>query len=725
MANRRRGTTAIVCSLSIAIASPALGYGEGGDGGVPSHEERLVHVLTNQVRQAPHDWPGWDTSLATADPRPPLVLESGLGQAARFHANDLAASGTFSHDSSNGTPFETRIARYFSGPAGENIYMADFGGAKEAITTWMTSAGHRANILSSSWTRLGTGVASKGSSLYYVQDFGEVGGGSIPAIPGGALRRAGAGKLELIANYFDQNGSDPQMFSASLGMSTISLVHIAGAPGNETFSAAAPEPTGCERLTFTAIDSDGNRTIFPSTGALLAGAACTESFTGASTGSGSMGGKMPVVIDADTPSQGCTCVVASVDRSAPLAYASAMVDVGGIVALVLIFAFVVLLGLVVRKMAQGKIHAPERADQLEAGETKKEAEALEKEALGEKQAAADETEPAPEPEEKPALEASAPRVEAPLPEKGAPMKRGLEKTRKSFMARINDLLRGGTLDASLADELESILVTSDIGIRTAERLIGDLRGELTRKEISDSEVVRRRLRAKILEIVKRSAAPLPLSDHPSVIMVIGVNGVGKTTTIGKLAARLVQEGKKVVLAAGDTFRAAAVEQLVIWGERAKAEVVKGPDNGDPGAVVFEGIQRAQSLDADVCIADTAGRLHTKVNLMEELKKLRRVMNKAKPGAPHEVLLVLDATNGQNAIAQARQFKEAVEVNSIALTKLDGTAKGGVVVAICDDLGLPVRYVGIGEKVEDLRDFDAEEFVDALFAQDSTSDGIAA
>src|SRR5262249_46075397 len=204
-----------------------------------------------------------------------------------------------------------------------------------------------------------------------------------------------------------------------------------------------------------------------------------------------------------------------------------------------------------------------------------------------------------------------------------------------------------------------------------ERLLGDLRGELTRKEITDPETVRKKLRAKILEIVKRPAHPLPLGDHPSVIMVIGVNGVGKTTTIGKLAARLTQEGKKVVLAAGDTFRAAAVEQLVIWGDRSRAEVVRGPESGDPGAVVFEAIQRAQSLEADVCIADTAGRLHTKVNLMEELKKLRRVMNKAKPGAPHEVLLVLDATNGQNAIAQAKQFKEAVEVGSIALTKLDG------------------------------------------------------
>jgi fused signal recognition particle receptor len=286
------------------------------------------------------------------------------------------------------------------------------------------------------------------------------------------------------------------------------------------------------------------------------------------------------------------------------------------------------------------------------------------------------------------------------------------------MARVNDLLfKSGRLDASLVDELESILVTSDIGIRTAEKLLGDLRGQLTRKEVSDPEAVRSKLRAKITEIVSRPCPPLAFDKHPLVIMVIGVNGVGKTTTIGKLAARLVREGKKVVLAAGDTFRAAAVEQLVIWGERSGADVVKGPEHGDPGSVAFEAVQRATSTSADVCITDTAGRLHTKVNLMEELKKLKRVMNKALAGAPHEVMLVLDATNGQNAINQARQFKEAVEVNSIALTKLDGTAKGGVVVAICDDLGLPVRYVGIGEKVEDLRDFDAVEFVDALFAKD--------
>ncbi|MEO1336373.1 MAG: signal recognition particle-docking protein FtsY, partial [Myxococcota bacterium] len=201
----------------------------------------------------------------------------------------------------------------------------------------------------------------------------------------------------------------------------------------------------------------------------------------------------------------------------------------------------------------------------------------------------------------------------------------------------------------------------------------------------------------------------------TVVMVIGVNGVGKTTTIGKLATRLIGEGKKVVLGAGDTFRAAAVEQLQVWGERSGATVVAGAEGADPSSVLFDAIQRAQSEKADVVLCDTAGRLHTKVNLMEELKKLRRVIDKAMPGAPHEVLMVLDATTGQNGISQAEQFKAAVEVSSIALTKLDGTAKGGVVVAICDTLGLPVRYVGIGEAAQDLRDFDPSEFVDALFA----------
>jgi len=297
------------------------------------------------------------------------------------------------------------------------------------------------------------------------------------------------------------------------------------------------------------------------------------------------------------------------------------------------------------------------------------------------------------------------------------MRRGLAKTRKGFMARLNDLLTGGDLDEDLVDELEALLVTSDIGIRTTERLLGDLRGELSRKELKDADAIRERLRAKVLDIVRFERPPIDFGKKPTVMMVVGVNGVGKTTTIGKLAARLTREGKKVVLAAGDTFRAAAVEQLEIWGERAGCPVVKGAEGADPASVIFEAVQKAEREGADVCIADTAGRLHTKVNLMKELEKVRRVMNKALEGAPHEVMMVLDATTGQNAIQQAKQFSAAVDMTAIALTKLDGTAKGGVVVAICDELEVPVRYVGIGEQVDDLRDFEPEAFVDALFAQD--------
>jgi fused signal recognition particle receptor len=396
-----------------------------------------------------------------------------------------------------------------------------------------------------------------------------------------------------------------------------------------------------------------------------------------------------------------------------MAYPDLVIDPGLLVIGLFAIVFVTLIALAIRKMARGEIHAPPPQEQLTPGEQADEA-ALEKEALE-----------GPPPELPEVPEAPVAEEAAPLPkdDKAEAMRRGLEKTRKGFMSRINDLLRGRTLDENLVDELEAALVTSDIGVRTAERLLGDLRQQLTKKEISDPDAVRGRLRDNVRAIVEKPCPPLDWSKQPLVIMVIGVNGVGKTTTIGKLAARFVREGKKVVLAAGDTFRAAAMEQLEIWGQRANAEVVKGPANGDPAAVMFEAVQKALATKADVCIADTAGRLHTKVNLMEELKKLRRVMNKALPGAPHEVLLVLDATTGQNAIVQAKQFKEAVEVSSIALTKLDGTAKGGVVVAICDDLGLPVRYVGVGEKVDDLRDFDPGDFVDALFERDDAEQAL--
>jgi len=337
-----------------------------------------------------------------------------------------------------------------------------------------------------------------------------------------------------------------------------------------------------------------------------------------------------------------------------------------------------------------------------------------------------EAEPAPGAAPEPARaspEAEPARPETPAPEAApsAPvepaktLQRGLEKTRRGFMSRLNAMLFGSDLDEEALEDIEALLVTSDIGIRTANKLIDEVRKSLSRAKAGDVEAVRAALRAKVAEIVHLECPPLATDAKPLVLMVIGVNGVGKTTTIGKLAARFRDQNKTVTLAAGDTFRAAAVEQLEIWGERTGASVVRGTDKADPASVVFEAIQAARRNESDVCICDTAGRLHTKVNLMEELKKVRRTMNKALDGAPHEVMMVLDATTGQNAIAQARQFREAVAIDSIALTKLDGTAKGGVVVAICDELQIPVRYVGIGEKVEDLRDFHPGEFTDALFS----------
>jgi len=321
----------------------------------------------------------------------------------------------------------------------------------------------------------------------------------------------------------------------------------------------------------------------------------------------------------------------------------------------------------------------------------------------------EEPEAAPELEPEPKAEVE---PEAPA-EPGKSYSEGLAATRKGFLGRINALLfSADTLDEDMLEELEGLLVSSDIGIRTTQKLLDEVRKELGRK--ADADAVRTGLRRRIQELVAHPLPPLEWEAKPLVMMVIGVNGVGKTTTIGKLAARWTSEGKKVVLGAGDTFRAAAVEQLEIWAQRAGAEFVRGPDQADPSSVMYEAVQRAKSIQADVCLCDTAGRLHTKVNLMEELKKVRRTMGKAMDGAPHEVLMVLDATTGQNAISQAKQFKEAVEIDSIALTKLDGTAKGGVVVAIADELQLPVRFVGIGEGISDLRDFDPDAFVEAVF-----------
>lgn len=328
------------------------------------------------------------------------------------------------------------------------------------------------------------------------------------------------------------------------------------------------------------------------------------------------------------------------------------------------------------------------------------------------------SQPAADAPARPAAEAPAPPA-AEAPEKpAATLRSGLAKTRKGFMARLNDLLFSrSSVDEDLFEEMEALLVTADMGVRTSTRLLEALRNPQT----SDPEAVRSKLQELVRGTLQLECPPLPSGGQPTVLMVIGVNGVGKTTTIGKLASQFTGEGKRVMLAAGDTFRAAAVEQLQVWGERAGAEVVRGPDKADPSSVVYEAVQRARREGFDVCICDTAGRLHTKVNLMEELKKVRRTMDKAHSGSPHEVMLVLDATTGQNAITQAKQFKEAVDVQSIALTKLDGTAKGGVVVAICDELQIPVRFVGVGEGIADLRPFDPDAFVDALFERPSTND----
>jgi fused signal recognition particle receptor len=313
-------------------------------------------------------------------------------------------------------------------------------------------------------------------------------------------------------------------------------------------------------------------------------------------------------------------------------------------------------------------------------------------------------------------------AEAPVPaEKPKTLREGLSKTRGGFIARIGDLLGQKKIDEALIGQLEEILFTADIGARTAEKLLEAVRTRLSRAELKDAgsvwEAIRERSR-EIFSDAEKTGGPFDLERaRPLVILMIGVNGVGKTTTIGKLAHRFGGAGKKVLLAAGDTFRAAATEQLEIWGQRTGVPVQRGKEGGDPSSVVFDAVKRAEREGFDLVLADTAGRLHTKTELMQELQKVRRVTDKALPGAPHETLLVLDATNGQNAIQQATLFKEAMQVTGIVLTKLDGTAKGGVVLGICDELKIPVRFVGIGEKPGDLRPFDPEEFVAALFGGD--------
>ncbi|MBJ96195.1 MAG: signal recognition particle-docking protein FtsY [Rickettsiales bacterium] len=298
------------------------------------------------------------------------------------------------------------------------------------------------------------------------------------------------------------------------------------------------------------------------------------------------------------------------------------------------------------------------------------------------------------------------------------MSKGLSATRERLVLRMDELFRGRrTIDEALWSNLEELLVTSDVGIGTATRLLEKLRLEADRAQLEDSTALRKLLQDEVRALLSARAGMLAMEapgKGPTVIVVVGVNGAGKTTTIGKLAARHVAQGKKVVIGAGDTFRAAAIDQLEVWSRRAGAEVVRHEEGSDPAAVTFDAVKAGVARGADLVICDTAGRLHTKGDLMDELQKIHRVAGKALAGAPHEVLLVLDSTTGQNAVMQARQFSAAVGVTGIALTKLDGTARGGVILSIADEFEIPVKLIGIGEGVEDLRDFAPEIFVESLF-----------
>jgi fused signal recognition particle receptor len=284
---------------------------------------------------------------------------------------------------------------------------------------------------------------------------------------------------------------------------------------------------------------------------------------------------------------------------------------------------------------------------------------------------------------------------------------------------LANLLPAGRIDDSVLDELETRLITADVGVETTNRILEELRRKVARKELDDLDALLAALRSSLLGILLPTQRPLEIDRTvaPFAILVVGVNGAGKTTTIGKLARLLKQQGLKVMLAAGDTFRAAAVEQLQIWGERSDVTVIAQATGADPAAVVFDALQAARARRIDVLVADTAGRLHTQSNLMDELKKVKRVMGRVDERAPHEVLLVLDASQGQNALQQARLFNDALGVTGVVLTKLDGTAKGGIVFAIASTLQLPIRYIGIGESAEDFAEFDAEAFVDALLKRE--------
>jgi len=294
------------------------------------------------------------------------------------------------------------------------------------------------------------------------------------------------------------------------------------------------------------------------------------------------------------------------------------------------------------------------------------------------------------------------------------LKEGLSKTKNSMMQKVDDLFKAFVkVDEDLLEELEELLIEADVGVNTSVEVVDELRETIKSERISDSEEAKAALR-KILANMIGEGEVLKLDTKPSVILVIGVNGVGKTTSIAKIAKLLKDDGKKVVLAAADTFRAAAIDQLQVWADRVDVELIKHSEGSDPAAVVYDATSAAKNRGADVLIVDTAGRLHNKKNLMDELAKIDRVINRELPGASRETLLVLDATTGQNAVNQAKEFKNSAELTGLVLTKLDGTAKGGIVFSIKEELGIPVKFIGVGEKMEDLQPFDAESFVQALF-----------
>jgi len=377
-------------------------------------------------------------------------------------------------------------------------------------------------------------------------------------------------------------------------------------------------------------------------------------------------------------------------------------------AIIVLLFLILVVWLIRRKRSRRSLPGHEEAENAAAGVEIDEADETDEAVETEESVGTDET---------PALEMPAPVPEAEFDPAGffSRLKSGLSKTRSAFSSGLDKVFSGSRrIDEDLLEEIEELLITSDMGVQTAMDLVQRISKRSS--DIADASQFQEALKTEILSSIEtaQSALARKTAEGLNVVMVVGVNGVGKTTTIGKLAARYTREGKRVLIIAADTFRAAAIEQLTIWAERAGADVVKHRHGSDPAAVAYDGVEAALARGVDVVLIDTAGRLHTKVNLMEELKKIKRTVSKKLPDAPHEILLVLDATTGQNALSQAKLFDEALGVTSIALTKLDGTAKGGIVISICSAMNIPLEYIGVGERADDLQDFDPRQFVDALF-----------